>query len=219
MGKLLSDRATGLRDFNQERAVRAAQMNRALGATLPNFDAESRVNEVYKISVTNSTAADKLIILHPGLLTSVAEIEKVIGVTADGIAKTGEIITGVNCATKTGTLLEFFQRFVNRNPSRIVRMQVDVSTEAQLSEDLVFASISPFAKAPETPINPAAQRKETNNQSKLVTLAPSNVQLDDQTVWYVNLLAGATLTINLTMGVISNSAGVLSEQAKIVYGN
>jgi hypothetical protein len=87
-----------------------------------------------------------------------------------------------------------------------------------LSEDLVFAKINPFAKAGEITLNPAATKKETNNQSKLVTLNPSNIQLDDQTVWYVNLLAGATLTLNLTMGVSNNRAAVLSEQAELAYG-
>lgn len=214
-----TNRALG--SFAQEQEVRRASMvNRAIGATVPNFDAESRANEVFKIKLTNSAVADKLIVLHPGALTTVTEIASVLGVTADAIAKDGVVIAdAVSCATKQGTSLEFLQRYVNRNPTRIIKIQVEVSDETQLSEDLIFAKINPFAKAGEVPLNPAAIKKETNNQSKLVTLTPNNVQLDDQTVWYLNLLAGKTITLNLTMGVSSNAAAVLETQSRLVYGN
>lgn len=217
-GKNFPNRALG--SFAQEKEVRRASMvNRAVGATIPNFDAESRANEVFKIKLTNTAVADKVIVLHPGMLLTTTEISSILGVTTDAIGKDGVVIAdAVSCATKNGTSLEFLQRFVNNNPTRIIKIQVEASTETQLSEDLVFAKINPFAKVGETPLNPAAQKKETNNQSKLVTLTPNNIQLDDQTVWYVNLLAGATLTLNLTMGVSSNAAAVLETQSRIVYG-
>lgn len=204
--KPLSNRATGMNN---------TQLSRAIGAAIPNFDAESKMNQVFKITLNNTTENDAIIVLHPGSLATTAEIAAVLGVTPTAIAKTGTIITGITCSTKTSTLLEFLQRYATKNPIRITRIQVEVSNELQLNEDLVFASISPFGKVPEIAINPAIARKETNNQSKLVTLTPSNAQLDDQTVWYVKLLAGTTLNLNLAMGISSNAAAILAEQAKI----
>lgn len=216
----LSNRATGVKNFAQEQQTRRAGMvNRAVGIAIPNFDAEAAATQVFRIKLTNSGATEKRIVLHPGMLATHGEINAILGISADAIAKNGETIpSAVTCSTKGNTSVEFLQKFVNSNPTRIIRIQVEASTETQLSEDLIFAKINPFAKAGEITLNPAATKKETNNQSKLVTLNPSNIQLDDQTVWFVNILAGATLTLNLTMGVSSNRAAVLSEQAELAYG-
>lgn len=213
----LSNRASGAgMSLLEEKKLR--RLSRATGAALPVFAEETRANEIFPIKFVNSGAADKLIVIHPGALKNTTEILKILGVTADGIAKEGVVIVDtVNCSTKVGALMEYFQEYINRNPSRIFRIQVSSSSEEQLNEAIVFAGISPFKKREELVLNPAAYKRETNTNSKLVTMSPSNIQLDDQTVMYVNLLAGATLSINLSIGASSNQAAVLQKQAEIFY--
>jgi hypothetical protein len=219
MKQNLSNRANGAYSLEEEKRLRSAhRMNRATGAALPVFSEETRANQVFPIKIVNSDTADKIIIIHPGALLNVSQIAAVLGVTADAIAKEGVVITDkVNCSTKVGTLMEYFQQFINRNPSRLFRIQVSASNEEQLNESLVIAGISPFKKCEEQVLNPAAYKKETNTNTKLVTITPKDIQLDDQTVMYVNVLAGATLTLNLSIGASANQAAVLKKQAEIFY--
>ena len=82
---------------------------------------------------------------------------------------------------------------------------------------MVIASISPFKREGQLELNFGALKRETNQNTKLVTINPKDVQIDDQTVIYINLLAGATLTLNMSMGVGANTAKVLKKQAEIFY--
>lgn len=216
----LSNRALGSDSIAAEKRLRQQQgINYALGSTLiPDFNEEARANQVFPIKLTNIGETDKVIALAIGDLLTVQEVKDVAGVTIDAIAKEGIVITdAVTCSTKGGTSIDYLQRFVRRNPTRIMRIQFKVSAEEQLNEPLIFQHISPFARMAEQVLNPSAYTKETNNNSKLVTVSPKDLQLDDQTIVYVNLLAGATLNISLTVGAVSNNAIRLAEQAEIVY--
>lgn len=212
MGKDLSNRSMG---FAEEARLR---LNRALGAAVPRFDSETSATQVFPIKLVNVDTADHVIAIHPASLLTVSEISTILGVTVDAIAKEGTVIASkVSCATKPGMLLEYLQRYVNKNAARIIRLQVSSSSEDQLNESIVFASINPFRKEGQLELNPGAAKRETNQNAKLVTLSPKDVQIDDQTVIYVNLLAGATLQLNLQMGVVANTAAVLKKQAEIFY--
>ena len=220
MGKILSDRATGADSLREEQRLRNSQkMNLAVGAAIPSFGDESRSNQVLPIKITNSHTADQLIAIFPGELESISEITKILGITVDGIAAEGEFITDkASCVTKQGTTMGYIQKFVTRNPTRVLRLQVSSTSEEQLNEPLVFGHINPFAKAGEQVLTPSAYKKETNMNSKLVTISPKDIQLDDQTVMYVNVLAGATLTLSITVGATSNAAATLAKQAEILLG-
>ncbi len=213
----LSNRAAGAGiSLSEEKKLR--RLSRASGAALPTFSEETRANQIFPIKLVNASAADKLIVIHPGALANVTQVLKVLGITADAIAVEGVVIADeVTCTTKVGSLMEYFQEFINRNPSRLFRIQVSSSSEEQLNEGLTFAGISPFKKREEQVLTPGAYKRETNTNSKLVTMTPKDIQLDDQTVMHVNLLAGATLSINLSIGATANQAAVLAKQAEIFY--
>lgn len=209
----LSNRSMGFADENRLR-----KLNRAAGAAIPAFSDETSATQVFPIKLVNSANVDKLICIHPAALTSISEIATVLGVTVDGIAKEGEVIAAaVTCSTRTGMRLEYAQRFLNANPQRVIRLQVSASSEEQLNESIVFATINPFKREGQLELNPGSLKRETNQNTKLITINPKDIQIDDQTVIYVNLLAGATLNLNLSMGVGANTAKVLAKQAEIFY--
>lgn len=215
MGKELSNRSNGF-DREQEKL----RMNRAIGASLPIFGDETAANEVIPITLVNSDTVNHLIAIHAGDLTKL-QIASILGVTVDAIATEAvDTITGkVTCTTEPGTQMEYIQKFVNRNPTRVIRMQISASSEEQLNQSIVIAGVSPFRKVGQKKITPSAYKKESNQNVKLVTVTLKDLQLDDQTVVYVNLLAGATLSLNLMIGTVSNSAAVLDRQARVYYGN
>lgn len=213
MAKELSNRSMGFADENRLR-----KLNRAAGAAIPAFSDETSATQVFPIKLVNSDVTDKLVCIHPASLASITEIATILGVTVDAIAKEGAVIVGkLTCSTKTGMLLEFAQRFLNSNPQRVIRLQVSASSEEQLNESIVFATINPFKKEGQLELNPGALKRETNQNTKLITINPKDIQIDDQTVIYVNVLAGATLSLNLSMGVGANTAKVLAKQAEIFY--
>ena len=216
----LSDRAIGADSIAAEMRLRDNnKIMRALGAAVPSFTDEARANQVFPIKITNTDTADHLVAIFAGDLDLISEITSILGITVDGIAKeSADIITGkVTCATAPGTTIEYFQKFVKRNPTRIMQIKVKSNLEEQLDEPLVFSHINPFAKAGQQVLNPGAYAKETNQNNKLVTIPVRDIQLDDQTVLYVNILAGSTLQLSLTVGATSNAAAVLAKQAEVAY--
>lgn len=217
MKENLSNRAVGYPNGSLQAEKQSRMFLRAASATVANIADEKNAAKVFPIRITNNDTDSKLIVLHPGALT-LAEIATVLGVQADAIAKEGVVITDeVECTTKVGSTMEYFQKFVNRNPTRITRIQVSATTEEQLDNALIFSGINPFARIGVQEIVPSVSKKETNTNSKLVTLTFQDLQLDDQTVWYTTINAGCTLNLNLFTGAVANSAETLAKQAQLYF--
>jgi hypothetical protein len=228
MGRDLSNRASGMlpgSNIENEIARRRALKSQGMGLVRlsgggNSFQDEKATQAVFQIKINNIDTADHVIALHPGNLATVAEILTVAGVTVGAIAKDGVVITDkVTCTTKTNTTLGFFQRFVNSNPTRIVRMQIASNEADQLDETITLAKINPTQKLGSIEVTPSNSKKATDTNVKLVIVDLPNYQLDDQSVWFVNLLAGRTLTINLYLGASRNDAATLEELASAALGN
>jgi hypothetical protein len=215
----LSNRATGMlpqRDLRTEMSNRRNLRGSGLLKLTGGGASEQNTQAVMQVILTNLDTEDHVIAIHPGLLSSVTEIQAIAGVSVDAIAKDGAVIASkVNCKTKNTTSLEFFQKFVNNNPQRIVRMQVSANEADQLDEPIVLAKISPTTKLGDFPVTPSHNKKATDTNVKLVIVDLANFQLDDQSVLYTNLLAGRTLTINFYLGACRNDAATLEELASI----
>lgn len=218
----LSNRATGMLPNNRieneiarRRGLKGGLLRLSGGGS--SLADELATTSVFQIKLNNIDDEDHVIALHPGALATVAEILTVAGVTVEAIAKDGVVITDkVTCSTKNNTTLGFFQRFVNANPTRVVRMQIAANEADQLDETITLAKISPTQKLGATELTPSNSKKATDTNVKLVIVDLPNYQLDDQSVWYVNVLAGRTLTINLYLGASRNDAATLEELAGAV---
>ena len=65
---------------------------------------------------------------------------------------------------------------------------------------------------------PDSFKKATDTNAKLVSIDLKHYQLDDQSVWDVNVLAGKTITINAYLGAIRNDAATLESLAIAALG-
>lgn len=222
MRRELTNKFTGImipqNNIQAEQARRAALrgMNGLVkfSGNTSGFADETKTQEVFQMKLVNSDDEDHVIALHPGLLKSIGAIAAVAGVTVGAIATDGVVIASkVTGSTKANTLISFFQDFVNRNPTRIIRMQVQASSEDQLSESIVITKINPTTRLGNQVITPADYKRSTDTNSKLVTIDLTQHQLDDQSVMHTNLLAGSTLTINLYLGAARNDAALLESIA------
>jgi hypothetical protein len=215
----LSNKATGMlpqTNLQQEMSNRRGLRSSGLLKLTGGGSNEQSTQAVMQVILNNIDDEDHVIAIHPGLLDTIAEIQAIAGVAVDAIAKDGVVIVDkVTCKTKNTTSLGFFQRFVNNNPQRIIRMQVSANEADQLDEAIVLAKISPTTKLSDFPITPSHNKKATDTNVKLVVIDLANFQLDDQSVMYVNVLAGRTLTMNLYLGACRNDAATLEELASI----
>ncbi len=222
--KPLSNRAAGYDSIQAEMALRQRNaMNLAVGAMIPNFSTETGANQGLQIKIVNNADTDKVICLFPGDLPTKQEISDVLGVTVDAIAVEGTTIPvngavgAVLVTTQEGTTMGYSQRFMKSNPTRWTRIQFKSNLEEQMDEALVFAHSNPFEKVGVKKINPGLYGKETNQNAKMITVSPNDIQIDDQTVVFIKVLAGATLQLNVLIGACSNRAAVLASQAKTAF--
>lgn len=173
----------------------------------------------------NSTTEEKRIALFAGDLLNVEEIQKVAGITVDAIAKEGAVIettsgdtttTVVNCIAKN---LAYLQRFVNRNPSRISKLQLTVDDPDQLNKAITITRISPFQGMGSQAFLPMTYKAPGDNSEKMVIIDFKHLQVDDQTVIDVVLGAGRSISLSIFFGAANNAAYTLNAQAVALLGS
>lgn len=220
----LSDRYVG-DDFSKEAVRRKAILGSngliSFSGKASDFTKENESSLVASIQLINDSAENKRIVLFPGDLNSVEEIMAVAGINADAIAKDGVVIksgdtTVVSCVAEN---LTYLQRFLKRNPTRVVEMQITAGTKAQLANKITFTTISPFDKLGAHSFRPNDYRKASDNDTMMSEIICGDIQLDDQTVMDVVLAAKSDITISLFFGAMRNDSKTLSEQAAIALGN
>lgn len=216
----LSNRADGLlpgSSLAEEQARKAALRGISTFARVTGSgaspDQEAATQAIFLIKLSNTSVADKVIALHAGSLSSAADILKLTGVTVDAIAVDGTVIaSAVTCTTKANTLLTHFQKYVNNNPTRIIRIKAESNEDDQMNEPIVLKKISPVKSLGSQELFPSNYKRQSDLQTKLVIMDLVNgEQLDDQTVMYVNLLAGRTLSLTLFLGASINTAANLEQ--------
>jgi hypothetical protein len=165
------------------------------------------------IGIVNSGASEKAIAIFTGSLTSIEEILEVAGVNVDAIAAEGT----VGDITVTGEALEYARRFFNRNPTRVIELQVSVSSQIQLSRKIrVFRGISPFGNPASVNIVPKEHQKSSDSNVNLVSIPIKELQIDDQSLWVVNVAAGQSIDITIFTGAGRNDAQLLSKVGEVI---
>ena len=222
----LSDNYAGM-SVMQEQERRAAILGK--GGLISfggggSFDEEDKSGLVYTATLVNSSAAAKRIVLFNGALNSLDEIASVAGISADAIAVDGDVITTVEGETTTVLVsasakdLTYLQRFLERNPTRVVEMQVTGHTKSQLAQKISVTKISPFQKLASTSFIPNQYRRASDSDTLMAQIDINTLQLDDQTVFDIVLAPNSGIDVTLFFGAMRNDAMTLSEQAKIALG-
>lgn len=225
----LSSRYAGSSLANEEARKKAMLGNGGLvnfsGAA--DFSHENETGLVFNIQLHNEFSGMKRIALFPGDLVSKDEISLVAGVTVDGIAKDGvvveettgsgesEVTTRVTCSAEK---LEYLQRFLRRNPTRIVEMQVNAESKPQLANKIAFTQLSPFDQLGTTSFRPNDYRKAADNDTLMAEIPCKDIQLDDQTLMTVELAPNSGISISMYFGAMRNDAKTLFDQAKVALG-
>ena len=153
MGTGLSNRADGMlggSSIAEEQARKAHLRGISTFARVTGSgaspDQEAATQAIFLIKLNNLGAADKVIAIHSGALASISDIATLTGVTVNAIAVNGDVIPAPNqvtCSTKANTLISHFQKYVNSNPTRIIRIKAESNEDDQMNEPIVLKKISP----------------------------------------------------------------------------
>ncbi len=174
------------------------------GSSGASFASELANHKVFTTIITNGT----------GLVQRVsfgASMEPVPGTNQlqEGVVNG---IAGLTCSGDPHSY-DFFKKFIARYPARLVAMKITSTSEAQLSQSINVTRISPFEQLGSKPQSLSSSTRETNVNTRMVTLQNLNYQLDDQTDLSINIPANTTSTFTLYIGAIFNGAKALNEKA------
>lgn len=223
VNRILSDNYDGRplsTESNIRKIVRGSDGLINFGGAL-GFDEENRITQKFTIALTNKADEEKRIVLFPGATASLKEIEEVAGFKADAIAVDGDVIINtdkqaeVTCVAKK---LAYFQRFLCKNPTRVMKILLTTKQEDQFSRDMTSTKLSPYRRLESTSFNGDEYRSPSDSNTLMAKIDVDNLQLDDQTVLDIVLAPQASVNITFFMGASRNDAYTLSEQAKIALG-
>jgi hypothetical protein len=163
------------------------------------------------MSLTNTSGSDIVLALFPGRLENIAEIVRYAGVTVDAIAVEGTVKDGSNnnIATVTSKTLNLAQRWVKDIPTRFSLIKLQTDNESQFSKELGIATFG-LGKTTGTRTIRPIEFVQPNQLNKTMCEIEVSMQLDHQTVFFVELGAGRTLEISLQMVTEMNTAAALN---------
>ncbi|MHA7109248.1 hypothetical protein ACRTDU_03930 [Sunxiuqinia elliptica] len=191
------------------------------GKSFMNEDAGSKS---YSITVSNmgNAADDRVLALHPGFLTELADMTDTAGNPAAAIVADGAIIEEVDkqvICTGKPKKISHFKAFVNRNPTRFTGLKMQVNNTDQFDEAITVKKISPFQSLGDDTIEPGNYKTSNQTDDKRVEIPLEDFQLDDQTLLVFTLKAGRSVTFTFVSGAIKNQAAELHTKAAIARGN
>lgn len=169
----------------------------------------------YSITVENTgtAAVDRVIALHPGYLTVLADITDAGGTAAAAIVTDGTIISTTDAevvCTGEPKKIAHLQAFANRNPMRFTGLKMLVNNSDQFEQVITVRKLSPLQDLGYSTIRPSVYKDSKQTDDKRVEVPLNDFQLDDQTAIITKIKAGRTATYTFFSGAIRNVAGELS---------
>lgn len=213
----LTDRATGpvVPISYKGMAKRRNKANGGESISVVDFLSEEQRGQTVQFSITNSSAEDKTIAVFHGRLNSVKEIYRYAGIAVDAIASEGSIkdesaAAIASCSSKT---LDLAKGWVKDHPTRFCKMKLQTDNEAQFGKEVGIATFALGKTSGTRTIRPIEFISPTQNIKTLCEIEVS-MQLDDATVFYVEVGAGRTLDISLQIVTELNTAAALNDMVE-----
>lgn len=190
---------------------RQNKANGSEGVSVIDFINEDQIGQTLQTTIKNESETDITVALYPGRLTTKEQIARYAGLDVDYVASEGEIKNGETLiATITSKTLNLAKDWIRDHPMRFCLLKVSVDSESQLSKEIGIASFALGKKNGSETIRPIEHQKAENNNTKLVEI-PVSMQLDDATVFYVEV--GAKHQLDLSLQIVSevNTAYALND--------
>ncbi|ADY51450.1 hypothetical protein Pedsa_0878 [Pseudopedobacter saltans DSM 12145] len=159
------------------------------------------------VSLTNSGAAARTVLLSPGLIAD-----------AVGLMKTGAFndksgAAGLSGASGSPGTIEEFNAFIRHFPSLISGFKIASDNVAQMDQSITIVKRSPFKQHASLVIATGTYASEGNFNTKILTV-PRPFFMDCQTAIEYIVLPGTSVTLTLMVGTSLNIAKALREKTQ-----
>jgi len=160
--------------------------------------------------VNNTGDTQRVALFTADVFTSVDELNAVLGENITAMYSDSERTTPADLVVTNAIKTRVAERHFSKNPSRIARLEVTVDAEhqSQLNNPLTIRSYSPTRNAGSVDRNLQVEARPTNPQANKVVLNPDS-QIDDQTVYIMDIIDGATVNLTYVLGTNLNLAAKL----------
>lgn len=171
-------------------------------------------------TLTSVAASSVKLALLPGYFNSVTEINASRGLALDAIINEGDIKDTASTPAKIATgkgepyPINELLRFVYRNPQCFTHLKLLASSPDQLYNNIEIVHLSPYHGLASDRLNPSMYKTANQTNDKMADIPLPDFQMDDQTLLYITLNAGASLTFIWSAGAQWNEASDLHELAK-----
>lgn len=216
----ISDRATGpvVPVSYKAMAKRNSRANGGEAVSVVDFINEKQRGQTLQFSLTNKANEDKTFAIFPGRLSSTAEISRYAGITVDAIAAEGEIkVDDTVIATCTSKTLNLAQGWIKDHPVRFCKLKLQTDNESQFNKEIGYSRFSIGRTLGNTTIRPV-EFISPDQLNKTLCEIEVSMQLDDATVFYVEVGAGRTLDLTLQIVSEMNTAMALNEMVDKLEG-
>lgn len=166
----------------------------------PDFKNQSKLDKVFKITVSNNNAADQLVIINPSRKPSYP-----LRVIQDGNIPYASGATDLTASGSPNTIAELLA-YIKDCPSRVLTVKVASNNSAQISNSLIITHRNVFAQPGSETINLDKYTDEYAPNDKLVTVK-KEFQLDNDTELGIVIPAAMTVGSNPTITTFSFTFG------------
>lgn len=173
------------------------------------FSGDKKKN-VYTINIANAHATEtRTIAIFPGYFLDKANIKDSAGAAVDGILT--DTIADVTITGKPKPVYELLE-FAKLVPMRISEIKMLVSDSAQFENPFSVRKLSPFSELGSEDIVPSNYKNTQQFDDKRVEMAFVDLQVDNQTVIYYTINPATSVTLNLFVNGVLNSAAALNKK-------
>lgn len=116
------------------------------------------------------------------------------------------------------TLIREFQRYVERNPTRVIHIRIQSDTDGQVQQILSLHQLNPFNRQGVTSIKPGLTVTGQQFNPKIADVA-TDFQLDDKSDITLNVLPGSKTTYTLFCGATLSASKELAVKAAVAKTN
>lgn len=195
------------------------------------FAQEHAPNRVFSFSLVSTETVDKVVALCPAYYDTLARLALEGHSDVDAIFGDGEIFVNGGDNTKkitatslnSGKTIFGLLEFMKRNPLRVVGMTIQSSNSAQFDQIIKIENVAPFNDLGNKQIVLSRYRPASQLATDKIDVPLINnnevIDMNDQNLVKFPVKAGATVTVNLFIGAISNEAGKLKSRADLAHAN
>lgn len=205
----ISDRAIGpvVRGSLKKHVARA----NGVGTSAVSYT-EDQKGQIIQFTLKNTSNEDKVFAVFPGMFDTVEDILRYAGLKVDAIAVEGALKdadgeTIGSCSSKT---LNLAKKWIAKHPMLFCMVKLQTDNEAQFSKEFGIATFKLAKQAGQESIRPLDHISPAQLNKTLCELS-TNIQLDDQTVFYMEVAAQRELQVSMQIFGEMNDASALEE--------